>query len=218
MKRHHLTHAIDSLHEELLKMGAMVEEILRNGLESLVNKDIALAEKTIEDDEPINQMEVKLEDMVAKIIATEQPVATDLRHLITTLKIVASLERMGDHGRHLAKAAIKLKEEEYIKPLVDIPKMTNIAIEMIHNVLSIYIEGDVEKAKELAKRDDEIDTLHRGVIRELLILMEKNRDVIEQATRLLFISRFIERLGDHVTNICEWIVFDNSGKHIELNE
>ena len=215
--RVHFSAAVEKLNNEIIKMGTLVEEALRNAMQALVDHDLELAEKTINDDDQINALELEIQDKLTVLIATEQPVANDLRHIVTSLKVVTQLERMGDHAVHVAKAVKRLGGEEYMKPLIDLPKMSAVGIRMLHDVLNAFTEKNVEQAKEIAKQDDEIDELNNKVWRELITYMMEDSKYIRQATHFLFISRWLERFADHVTNISEWIVYDATGKHVELN-
>jgi phosphate transport system protein len=196
----------------------MVEEALRQAVESLVNKDGELARAVVAGDAAINQVEQEIEDRCIVLIAREQPVATDLRKLITSLKIVTQLERMGDHALHVAKGTLRLLPETYMKPLIDIPRMAEIGIGMIRDVLTAFLDNNAERAREVASRDHLVDELHNQVMREVFTYMMENTKNIPQSISLLFISRFLERVGDHVTNICEWVVYSATGERVELNE
>ncbi len=209
---------LDAVNKEILRMGVMVEEALRRAVESLVNKDGELARAVVAGDAAINQMEQEIEDRCIVLIAREQPVATDLRRLVTLLKVVTQLERMGDHALHVAKGTLRLLPETYMKPLIDIPRMAELAIGMIRDVLSALLNLDAALAREVAQRDRLVDDLHDQVMREVFTYMMENSRFISQSISLLFISRFIERVGDHVTNICEWVVYSATGEHVELNQ
>jgi phosphate transport system protein len=216
--RQRFLESLSAIHQEVLKMGTLVEEAIRKSMQALKARDTELANRVIEEDQVINQMELSIQDKCIVLIATEQPVAGDLRGLITTIKIVTQLERMGDHAMHVAKGALKLANENYMKKLIDLPRMADCAIRMIHEVLTAFMNNDQEKAIEVAEMDDEIDELHDQVMRECLTYMMQDPTNIPQATSFLFISRFLERLGDHVTNISEWICYNITGKHRELNQ
>ena len=209
---------LDGVNKEILRMGVMVEEALRQAIESLVNKDGELARAVVAGDAAINQMEQEIEDRCIVLIAREQPVATDLRRLVTLLKVVTQLERMGDHALHVAKGTLRLLPETYMKPLIDIPRMAELAIGMIRDVLTALLNLDAALAREVAQRDRLVDDLHDQVMREVFTYMMENSRFISQSISLLFISRFIERVGDHVTNICEWVVYSATGEHVELNQ
>jgi len=215
--RHHFSESLKALNQEVVKMGTLVEEAVRKAITALVDQDTATAERVKEEDESVNLMEAEIEDRCTILIATEQPVASDLRHIITALKIVTELERIGDHAVHIANAVVRLANEVYMKPLIDIPRMSEIAIKMIHDVLTAFITNDDALAIEVSNMDSSIDELHHQVMREIWSYMMEDPTYIKQSTSFLFISRFLERMGDHVTNISEWIVYNNSGRHVELN-
>ena len=199
-------------------MGTLVEEAIRKSMQALKERDEELAKQVIEEDRAINEFELTIQDKCIVLIATEQPVAGDLRGLITIIKIVTQLERMGDHALHIAKGALRLVDEQYMKKLIDLPRMSECAITMIHEALTAFMDNDQVKAEAVAAMDDEIDELHQQVMRECLTYMMQDPKNIPQATSFLFISRFLERLGDHVTNISEWICYNITGKHRELNQ
>ena len=207
-----------AVHQEILRMGVMVEEALRRAVESLVRKDGKLAQAVVVGDAAINRREQEIEDRCIVLIAREQPVATDLRKLVTSLKLVTQLERMGDHALHVAKGTLRLLPEAYMKPLIDIPRMAEIGIGMIRDALTAFLDNDAERAREVAQRDQQIDELHNQVMREVFTYMMENTSFISQSISLLFISRFLERIGDHVTNICEWVVYSATGERVELNQ
>jgi phosphate transport system protein len=206
-----------AVNQEILRMGVMVEEALRRAIESLVDKDEAKARAVVDGDSAINRLEQDIEDRCIVLIAREQPVASDLRRLITSLKIVTQLERMGDHALHVAKGTLRLLPETYMKPLIDIPRMAEIGIGMVRDVLTAFLENDAERAREVAKRDQLMDDLHTQVMRELFTYMMESNRYVTQSISLLFVSRFLERVGDHVTNICEWVVYSATGERVELN-
>jgi phosphate transport system protein len=215
--RKHFHDAIAEMDRDVLTMGAHVEESVRRATQALIDQDVELADLVVSQDGVINELEIKIEDKLTILIATEQPVAGDLRHIITSLKIISQLERMGDHSVHIAQAVKRLAGQKYLKALVDLPKMADIGITMLHEVLNAFADGDREQAVKIAAMDDKIDELHNQVWRELLSYMMQDVKNINQATSLLFVSRWLERFGDHATNISEWIVYDCSGEHMELN-
>ncbi|RKX79513.1 MAG: phosphate transport system regulatory protein PhoU [Spirochaetes bacterium] len=216
--REHFNKEMDELNQEILKMGTLVQESLRKAIEALEDKDSASAKKIIADDERINVLQQEIEDRCAALIAREQPVASDLRRIITVLKIVSNLERIGDHSVHMAKTTIRIANQNSLDPIIHmLPSMAEIGISMVGDALTALLNSDTEKAREISKRDDQIDDFRNRLFHEVIVYMKNNPDIIPQATDLLFIIRFLERLGDHVTNICEWIVFSNTGKHEELN-
>jgi phosphate transport system protein len=215
--RLHFHKALQELHQDILKMGTMVEEALKKALTAFISLRIDLANQIIIEDEEINRMELTIEDKCTFLISTEQPVATDLREILTCLKIGSHLERIGDHAVHLAKSVIRIHPEPNIISKDLFKQMGDNAIDMLHEALSAFIKKNPEKAKNIAKRDDEIDALHFMIIKDLVASMHKKKDYIEQGNSLIFASRFLERVGDHATNICECVVFSSNGKHVELN-
>ncbi|MBE6068298.1 MAG: phosphate signaling complex protein PhoU [Clostridium lundense] len=209
---------LTELHNDLLRMGSIVEKQIHLCIEALVNHDVVLAKKIIEDDDLVDDLQKEIEDKCIKLIATEQPLAKDLRMIFTTTKIVTDLERMADHAVDIAKIAIRLKDEKFIKPLVDIPKMSNLVNEMIKESLDCYVDGNVEGSYIVCKKDDQIDAIYRGVFKEMLPIMSADNSTINQATQFLFICKYLERIADHVTNICEWTIYLVTGEQIDLNE
>jgi phosphate transport system protein len=192
------------------------DEAIKKALDSLVNNDLDLAQDVIHDDTQIDEMEKVLCDQCALIIAKEQPVAGDLRHLISAIKIITDIERIADHAVHIAKGTIKMSGEEYIKPLIDIPRMGQLCSTMLTNAINAYVNQDSLMALGIAQEDKIIDQLHQQIIRETLTYMLQDSQNIEKGLGLMYISRFLERIGDHIRNICEWVVFDETGKHEDL--
>ncbi len=217
VQRHHYNEKIRDIDRKILMMGTYVEESINKCIKALLTKDKRLAKAIISDDAIINDLEIKIQDDLIILIATEQPVAGDLRHVITSLKIVTQLERMGDHAVHIAKATLDIADQEYIKPLIDVPKMADIGVKMLHDALSAFSDFDPKLAEDVAQLDDAVDQLRDQVNRELVTYMLQDMKEFNQITSLLFIARWLERFADHVTNICEWIVYDCTGKHVELN-
>lgn len=208
---------LESLKKEIVKMGVLVEEALGKAMQALIEQNTDLAKLVIEDDEVINKMEIEIEDRCIALIATEQPVAGDLRHVVTGMKIITQLERMGDHAVHIAKAALRIDGKPYKKPLTDIPIMGEICMSMNREVLSAFMDDDAIKASDLADMDDDVDRLHEKVQRELFTGMVENEAFLPQALQLTYISRYLERYADHITNISEWIIYGNTGYHVDLN-
>lgn len=217
VQRHHYNEKIRDIDRKILMMGTYVEESINKCIKALLTKDKELAKTIISDDAIVNDLEIKIQDDLIILIATEQPVAGDLRHVITSLKIVTQLERMGDHAVHIAKATLDIADQEYIKPLIDVPKMADIGVKMLHDALSAFSDSDPKLAEDVAQLDDAVDQLRDQVNRELVTYMLQDMREFNQITSLLFIARWLERFADHVTNICEWIVYDCTGKHVELN-
>lgn len=209
---------LQELHNDLIKMGSIVEKQIHECIDALVTQDTEKAEKIMKDDDIVDDLEREIEDKAIRLIAMQQPLAIDLRNIFTTTKIVTDLERMADHAVDIAKITLKLKDEKYIKQLVDIPRMAEIVVLMIRDSLDAYVAGDVAKAYEVCKRDDKVDIIYKEVFKELLKLMIEKPSTINQATQFLFICKFLERIADHTTNICEWTIYLVTGEKVDLNE
>lgn len=209
---------LEELQQDILKMGSMVEQQIYNAVESLVKKDEKLAQKVIEDDDIVDNMEYMIEDKCVKLIARQHPLAKDLRFVFTGVKIATDLERMSDNAVDIARTTIRLLNQQYIKPLIDIPKMAELTCEMVKNALDAYINQDIAAAQKVCDADDEIDGLYSRIFRELLAIMMEDPNTILQATQLLFVGRYLERIADHATNLGEWIIYVVTGEKKELND
>lgn len=209
---------LKTLHNDLLRMGSIVEKQIYQSVEALVNQDEKLADTIIKNDDLVDNLEKEIEDKCIKIIARQQPLATDLRNIFTISKVITDLERMADHAVDIAKIAKRLTKEKYIKELIDIPRIAEIVKVMIKGSLEAYVEGNVEKAYEICKMDDKVDAIYRQVFSELLVNMMNNPSHITQSTQFLFICKFLERIADHTTNICEWTIYHVTGEQIDLND
>ena len=214
--RQHFDDEIGALNKDILKMGLLVEEAVREGIEAFKDQDEDKARSVIKGDEAINNMENELCDQCAILLAKEQPVASDLRHIVGAIKIITQLERIADHGVHLAKKAIVLAGETYISPIVNLPRMEEIARAMMVDALNAFVERDSESAEEIAARDQQIDDLYTQVVRVILTYILEDNSKIEQGVELLSVARYLERFGDHVKNICEWVIFSERGEHADL--
>ncbi|OPJ59105.1 phosphate signaling complex protein PhoU [Clostridium oryzae] len=209
---------LQSLHNDILKMGSIVEKQIHESILALSNQDEELAEKVIENDDKVDDLQKEIEDKCVKLIAMQQPLATDLRNIFTTIKLVTDLERIADHAVDVAKIAKILKKQKYIKELVDIPKMAVTVEKMIHESLNSYVEADIDKAYATCKIDDEVDAVYKKVFTELLERMATNPEDINQATQFLFVCKYLERVADHVTNICEGTIYLVTGEQVDLND
>lgn len=209
---------LEELHNDLLRMGSIVEKQIHDCIDALVSQNTEKAEKIMKNDDAVDDLESEIEDKAIKLIAMQQPLASDLRNIFTTTKIVTDLERMADHAVDIAKITLRLKDEKYIKQLIDIPRMAEIVELMIKDSLDAYVEGDIEKAYAVCKRDDKVDAIYKEVFKELLELMIQNPKTVNQATQFLFICKFLERIADHTTNICEWTIYLVTGEKVDLNE
>jgi phosphate transport system regulatory protein PhoU len=216
--RIHFVEELARLNHDLLAMGTRVEENLRKALEALKAQNVELAREVKASDELINALQLKIEDQAAVLIATQQPVARDLRELVTVFKVTDNLERAGDHAVHLAKAAIKLSGEPPFRQVERLSKMAELECEMIRGAIDAYLNQDAEAARKVASIDDAVDAEHKQLMREVIEILREHPEQAERASRLVTTSGFLERLGDHMTNICEAVVFMVEGHHVELND
>lgn len=212
-----LDQQLGELFQQILRMGAMVEEALQKAIEALRSDNQKLADLVTAEDKKIDLIHTAIEDMSMQIIALEQPVATDLRELITATKLASDLERIGDHARHIARRVNKLPKEMLEKAVPSIDGMAKVGISMLHDSLTAYVDQDEDKAREVARKDDAIDAAHRNLYKSLIAMMQERPEWIEHGVELMFLNRYMERLGDHVTNMCEWVIFARTGEHLELN-
>jgi phosphate transport system protein len=208
----------ERLRQEILAMSTLVDENLGKALSALRNSDAELARQVKEGDAVINDMQLKIEDEAAVLIATQQPVATDMRELVTILKLTANLERAGDHAVHLAKTVIKLSGKASFRAMGHLEKMAETGQEMIRAAVAAFLTKDSGAARQAAALDDRIDEEHKTLIKEVLLLMKKKPELLKKALRIIQTSADLERLGDHITNICEAIVYMTESRHEELNE
>ena len=198
---------LEELKGSLLKMATLVEETLNFSVQSLVKQDSQLAQKTFENEDRINALEIAIEDRCLKLLALRQPVAADLRFITAAMKIVTDLERMGDQAVNIAERAISLNEEPPLKPYIDIPRMTEITQSMVKDVLDAFVNRDSKLARSVCERDDLVDGLNDQVFRELLTYMITDPRTITRAVHLMIVSRCLERIADHATNIAEDVIF-----------
>jgi phosphate transport system protein len=208
---------LEELQQDLLRMGSLVEKAIAEAVRSLAERDLELAEKVVTGDDLIDGMELDIENRCLRLLALQQPMASDLRVIGTALKIVTDLERMADHASDIAKVTIRLQGQPLIKPLVDIPRMATIAREMTRQSLDAFVQRDVNMALAMIESDHEVDHLYSQIFRELLTYMMEDPRTIQQATYLLFVGMYLERIADHATNLGEWIIYMVTGEKKELN-
>jgi phosphate transport system protein len=204
------------IQDEVLVMGSMVEKALDRSMQALKSRDLTLATQVIEDDKKIDTKRFEIEEQALDLMATQGPMASDLRILLATLSIITDLERMADHAAGNAKIAIMIGNEPPLKPLIDLPRMNERVINMLHRSLDAFICHDPVCARKIVPEDDEIDNLYDQVFRELLTFMMEDPRTITRATRLMWVAHNLERTGDRVTNICERVVFMVTGKMEEM--
>jgi phosphate transport system protein len=198
----------------LLKMGGLVERQISEAVESLVERNTEQARATIARDAEVNRMDVASDEICIRLLALHQPAASDLRFITTGLKITTDLERIGDNAVNICERALELNEEPQIKPYIDIPRMASIAQSMVKDSLDAFMREDTTLAEEVIERDDEVDGLNYQIYRELLSYMAEDPSTITRATRILFISKYLERIADHATNIAEMVVYMVKGRTI----
>jgi phosphate transport system protein len=202
------------LREQILLMGAKVEESITGSIRALTERDTNLAERMIAFDRSINQMEVDIDGLCMQVLARRQPVASDLRFITMALKLVTDLERIGDLGVNMCERVIELNQEPPLKPYVDLPRMAEDVQGMLHDALDAFVAGDPELAQRVIERDVNIDAYYSQIFRELLTYMMEDVRNIHRATRLQSIAKYLERIGDHATNLAEMVVFMVKGKDI----
>lgn len=216
--RNVMRNKIKSLNAELMEMATLVEKQIYDSINALRNQNNELAQEVIKNDDKVDNFQKEIEEKCIKIIATEQPVAKDLRSLYTTSKIVTDLERMADYAVDISKAVSRVQGINFSEDVSPVWEMVDIVTKMIKSAIEAYINGDVDHAYEICDMDDRVDALYQGMFSVVLKNMSHNEAMINQGTQILFVSKYLERIGDHVTNICEWIIFHKKGKYVDLNE
>jgi phosphate transport system protein len=207
---------IKQVKDDVLMLGSMVEKALLDSVEALKKRDIKEARKIFVEDAEINKKRFEIESQLMILIATQQPMAKDLRILASTLEIVSELERMGDYAKGIANINIRMGNEALLKPLIDVPRMANKGVDMLHRALTAFINEDVETAKTLPVEDDEVDALYNQIYRELMTYVIADPKTIERANWLLWVAHNLERFADRVTNICERTIFIVTGELGEI--
>jgi phosphate transport system protein len=212
MPRQDFEHHLQILQEELLVLGSMVEEAISRSTDALKNRNLAMAQQVIADDRNINKKRYDIEEMCIELIATQQPMARDLRIIIAVLNMIVDLERIGDHAEGNAKIAIMIGDEPPLKPYIDIPCMAEKTNEMLREALEAFIKRDAGTARRVIGQDDVVDDLYDQMFRELLTYMAADPKTISRATRLIWVAHNLERSADRVTNICERTIFVITGQ------
>jgi phosphate transport system protein len=217
MPRELFQQELHKIQEDMLVMASMVDTAIGRSVIALKSRDPKLAQQVIEDDLKINQQRFSIEEECLLMIATQQPIASDLRVVAAAFNIIADLERMGDHAEGIAKIAILIGDEPSLKPLIDIPRMAEQAQSMLRRSMDAFMNRDAASASEIGQEDDIVDQLYEQVYRELLIFMMADPGTINRATHLLWVAHNLERIADRVTNICERVVFLTTGRMVEFN-
>ena len=208
---------LQELHNLIVELGGRVEQALREAMIALQQVDVVKAKLIIRQDPELNNLEDRITEIGSKLIATQQPVAKDLRIILSAFKIASDLERMGDLAVDVAKVVLRLEGQELIKPLIDLPRMAEITNTMTYESIQAFIHENVDLAYKVGRDDDSVDALYSQIIRELFSLMVENPVTISQAVLLSFVGRYIERIADHATNIGESVVYLVTGKRPDLN-
>ena len=210
----HFQEELESLQERLLAMGGLAEERVREAVGSLSSRDPGLVDNVLMGDEPINDLHIEVDDRCFKLLALHQPMAADLRTIVAAVKINTDLERVGDLAVNIAEAAKRYLQHPPVKPLIDIPRMADIAQAMLRDALDAFVRRDVALAEAVIAEDDRLDGLKTQIFRELLTYMLSDPTTIEPALDLILVSRHLERIGDHATNIAEDVIFMVSARDV----
>jgi phosphate transport system protein len=209
---------LSQLRAAVLEMGGLVEDQIAQAVRSLTDRDTKLARATIDRDHTVNRYDVEVDELCVKLLALHQPAARDLRLITTALKITTDLERIGDLAAHIAERALELDAEAAVEPkaesMIDLPLMANLARTMLHRALDAFVQEDPELALDVCRSDDAIDKLHGQLFRALLAFMVEDPATIARTMRLLFVSKNLERVGDHATNIAEMVYYAATGEHM----
>jgi phosphate transport system protein len=214
MERSHFQQELGGLKERLLAMGGLAEERVRTAMEGLVDRDLDLIEEVLNGDVPLNELHIEIDDLCLKLLALHSPMAADLRAVMAAIKINSDLERVGDMAVNIGEAARRYISHPPVKKLIDIPRMASTAQGMLRDALDAYVRGDMQLAQRVLDEDDILDSLKTQVFRELLTYMLQDPSTIEPSLDLILISRHLERVGDHATNIAEDVIFMVSGRDV----
>lgn len=204
---------LDLLNSELIEMGNLVESAIKIAITALKEQNVELAKRIIKEDNEIDDMERKIEQRCLKLLLQQQPVAKDLRFISSALKMITDMERIGDQAADISEIAIGLAGQTYLKELVHIPQMADVAIEMVKTSIDSFVRRDIELVKKVISYDDKVDELFDIIKDELVDLIRENIEYKEQVVDLLMIAKYLERIGDHAENIAEWVYFAIEGEH-----
>ena len=216
MIRKTFANELQQVKDEILVLGSMVEQAVADSMDALKKRDLKASERIYEQDRKINEKRFAIENQCMILIATQQPMARDLRLLASMLDVASELERMGDYAKGIATINIRMGEEPLLKPLIDLPRMATIASGMLHRALTAFVNDDADAARKIPAEDDEVDGLYTQIYRELMMFVIQDPKVIERANMLLWAAHNMERMADRVTNICERTVFVATGEIKEL--
>lgn len=216
-QRQQFDDSLNELRAALIRMGRQVEEAIRRSVESLKDGNVELAEQIIGHDPEINRLEEEIEGIATRLIATQQPVAKDLRRILIAFRMANDLERMADLAVDVAQVTKRIGGEPLIKPLIDIPRMAELVLAMTDDSINAYMNENLDLAYKMAKMDDEVDQLHGQILREMFAYLVEDPAKVSQVLHLCFVSRYLERMADHATNIGESVVYLIKGHRPDLN-
>ncbi len=216
--RNNLDNELKAIHVEIIKMGTLIEKTIEETIQALTTQDKALAKRIVEGDDRFDNMMLDIENKCIYLIATQQPLATDLRKIFSIVKIVTDLERIADHCSDISKLTLDLADASYVKPLIDIPKMAKQVKEMVRMTIDCYIDLDMEKSRVVCANDDIVDKFFYLIKNDLEIVMKQKPDEIKQCMDFLMIAKYLERMADHATNVAEWVIYSVEGVRINGNE
>ncbi|MGG7057506.1 phosphate signaling complex protein PhoU [Clostridium nigeriense] len=218
MMREMMSNKIKLLNSELIEMASLVEKQIYDSMTALKNQDLDLSKKVMKNDDKVDELQRVIEEKCIKFMATESPLARDLRSIYTTTKIVTDLERMADYAVDICKIVPRVKGVDFSDDIAPIWELVDIINNMIKLAIEAYVNGDEKAAYEICHMDDRVDAIYQSMFGIVLKKMSKDESMINQGTQILFASKYLERIGDHVTNICEWIIFSKKGNYVDLNE
>ena len=210
----HFHEELEGLKQTLLAMGGLVEDQIRRAMRALLERDDVIAQEVIDRDRQVNTYDVEVDEQCVNLLALHQPAASDLRFITTTMKIVTDLERIGDQAVNIAQRALELNREPQLKPYIDLPRMADRAQRMVKESLDAFVAGDTALARQVCGEDAEVDALKEQIFRELLTFMMEDPRTVSRAIRVILISRFLERVADHATNIAEMVIYLVEGKMV----
>ncbi|MDQ2692137.1 MAG: phosphate signaling complex protein PhoU [Chloroflexota bacterium] len=216
MLRKTFENEIQQVKDDVLLLGSMVEQAILASVDSLKKRDIKAAQKILDEDKLINQKRFEIENKLMILIATQQPMAHDLRLLASCMEIISELERMGDYAKGIANINVRMDDQPLLKPLIDVPRMAQKGVDMLHRALTAFVNEDIETARQIPVEDDEVDALYNQVYRELMTFVISDPKTIERANWLLWVAHNLERVADRVTNICERTIFIATGEMTEI--
>jgi phosphate transport system protein len=210
----HFHEELEGLKQTLLAMGGLVEDQIRRAMRALLERDDVIAQEVIDRDRQVNTYDVEVDEQCVNLLALHQPAAGDLRFITTAMKIVTDLERIGDQAVNIAQRALELNREPQLKPYIDLPRMADRAQRMVKESLDAFVAGDTALARQVCAEDAEVDALKEQIFRELLTFMMEDPRTVSRAIRVILISRFMERVADHATNIAEMVIYLVEGKMV----